>query len=223
MSPNVGPGKVSIDINEQQQGFNFRELFRYKKALTVSSIIGTVIGIVPGAGASIAGLLRYSTVKKMSNEPEKFGTGCVEGVIAAEAASGAVSGANILSLLTLGIPGNAAAAIFGAAFLLQGITPGPTIFVESGPPDVLNIYCYDGYQLLAYPFRCFCNECLCRNKEYTISYSATSHYIILYPWLILCKPKNVGCIHHACHRSHCLSDEKNRCPCSTNGSGIYFG
>ncbi|HKM40114.1 MAG TPA: tripartite tricarboxylate transporter permease [bacterium] len=129
----IGSGKVSMDIGEQREGFTFRELFRYKKALIVSSIIGTVIGIVPGAGASIAGLLGYSTVKKISNEPEKFGTGHVEGVIAAEAASGAVSGANILPLLTLGIPGNAAAAILGAAFLLQGITPGPTIFVDSGP------------------------------------------------------------------------------------------
>ncbi|GKX29690.1 C4-dicarboxylate ABC transporter permease [Vallitalea longa] len=98
----------------------------------ISSIIGVIIGIIPGTGASMASFLSYDVAKKISKKPEEFGEGSIEGVAAAEAANNAVTGATLIPLLTLGIPGDGAVAIMLGALMINGLTPGPNLFKEHG-------------------------------------------------------------------------------------------
>ena len=105
-----------------------------------SSVIGTIIGIIPATGSATASWISYNEAKRGSKCPEKFGTGIVDGVVASEAANNAVTGGALIPLLTLGIPGDACTAILMGALMLQGLTPGPTLFTDHG--DVMNsIYC----------------------------------------------------------------------------------
>jgi len=90
--------------------------------------IGTAIGALPGLGTTLAAFLSYAATKRFSKTPEKLGTGAPEGIAATESANSAVSGANLIPLLTLGIPGNLTAALLVGAFLIHGVTPGPLIF-----------------------------------------------------------------------------------------------
>ncbi|MCL5022935.1 MAG: tripartite tricarboxylate transporter permease [Nitrospirae bacterium] len=93
--------------------------------------LGSFIGGVPGAGATIASFVGYGIEKQVSKESDKFGTGMVAGVAAPELAANASTGGAMIPLLTLGIPGSAATAIMLGAFLLHGIQPGPQIFQNS--------------------------------------------------------------------------------------------
>ena len=99
----------------------------------VSSIIGTVVGIIPGTGASEASWFSYNTAKNMSKHPEEFGNGSVEGVAAAESANNAVCGATLVPLLTLGIPGDGCVAIMLSALMINGLNPGLSLFTTDGP------------------------------------------------------------------------------------------
>ncbi len=87
--------------------------------------IGSLIGIIPGIGTTVASYLSYTSTKKASKHPERFGKGAIEGVAAAEAGNNAVVGPNLIPLVTLGIPGNVAAALILGAFMIKGLTPGP--------------------------------------------------------------------------------------------------
>lgn len=93
-----------------------------------SSVIGSIIGIIPGLGSSVACFVAYGEEKRRSKHPELWGTGLVEGVAAPESANNAVSGPSMIPLLTLGIPGSTIAAILIGLFLVHGIPVGPTIF-----------------------------------------------------------------------------------------------
>lgn len=93
-----------------------------------SSVIGTVIGAIPGTGGDIACWVGYNEAKRWSKHPEEFGEGCPEGIAAPEAANNAVSGGALIPLLTLGIPGDAATAIMLGSLMMQGIIPGPLLF-----------------------------------------------------------------------------------------------
>ncbi len=95
-----------------------------------SSIIGSVIGAMPGLGASPAAFMAYSEAQRKSKKPDTFGKGNVEGVLAPEAANNATTGSAMIPMLTLGIPGDDVTAVIMGAFLIQGITPGPSIFFE---------------------------------------------------------------------------------------------
>lgn len=95
-----------------------------------SSGIGTFIGALPGLGSSTASFLAYGEAKRCSKNPEKFGKGSIRGIAAAESANNAVCGASMIPMLTLSIPGDDVAALLMGAFIIQGITPGPTIFFE---------------------------------------------------------------------------------------------
>ncbi|WP_298064744.1 tripartite tricarboxylate transporter permease [uncultured Cetobacterium sp.] len=97
-----------------------------------SSIIGVIIGAIPGTGASMASFLSYDRAKKSSKFPNEFGNGSIEGVAAAEAANNAVTGATLIPLLTLGIPGDGAVAILLGTLMVNGLTPGPNLFKEHG-------------------------------------------------------------------------------------------
>jgi putative tricarboxylic transport membrane protein len=96
-----------------------------------SSIIGFLIGIIPGAGATIASLIAYSVERSVSKTPEKFGKGAMAGLVAPETANNAASSGAMVPLLTLGIPGSAATAVLLGAFLLWGLRPGPLLMTQN--------------------------------------------------------------------------------------------
>ncbi len=104
------------------------EVLAHKVVAVRAFLIGTVIGAIPGLGSATAGFLSYSVTKQSARDPESFGTGDPRGIAASEAANSAVVGANLIPLLTLGIPGNIAAALLVSAFIIHGVQPGPLLF-----------------------------------------------------------------------------------------------
>jgi len=98
-----------------------------------SSLLGFFIGVLPGAGATIASFMSYAMEKKLSRTPEKFGTGVIQGVAAPEGANNAAAGGAMVPLLTLGIPGSGTTAVLLGALLIHGLRPGPLLFQSS--PD----------------------------------------------------------------------------------------
>jgi putative tricarboxylic transport membrane protein len=96
-----------------------------------SSVLGTIIGILPGVGATTASMLSYSEGVRWSKTPEKWGTGIPEGIIAPESAANAAANGALVPLLALGIPGSATTAVMLGAFVVHGIRPGPTLFTEN--------------------------------------------------------------------------------------------
>ena len=107
-----------------------KEMWSLKGVIARCSILGTVTGILPGAGATIASFLCYSEEQKISKHPEKFGTGCLEGIAAPESGNNAATGGSMVPLLSLGIPGGNAAAIMMSALVLKGVTMGPLLLVN---------------------------------------------------------------------------------------------
>lgn len=108
-------------------------------AIVRSGFLGVFIGVLPGLGATIATFLGYAEAKRASKHPERFGNGAIEGVAAAESANNAVTGAAMVPLLALSIPGDAVTAILLGAFLIQGVTPGPLIF-QTNPEVPYTVY-----------------------------------------------------------------------------------
>lgn len=106
-------------------------IFKHKMLLTRATIIGIIVGIIPGAGSSIASFIAYDDAKRISKHPEKFGTGLDEGVIASETANNAVVGGSLVPALTLGIPGNAVSAVLIGGLMVHGLKPGPALFTEN--------------------------------------------------------------------------------------------
>lgn len=108
-----------------------REILKYKMLTLRASIIGIIIGIVPGAGQSIASFIAYDDAKKSAKDPSHFGTGCPEGVLASEVSNNAVVGGSLVPAFTLGIPGNAVSAVLISGLMIHGLQPGPTLFQEN--------------------------------------------------------------------------------------------
>ncbi|MBT6037341.1 MAG: C4-dicarboxylate ABC transporter permease [Kordiimonadaceae bacterium] len=106
------------------------DIKRTWKDMAKSSVLGTFIGSIPGAGSDIAAFVGYSEAKRRSKTPEKFGTGQIEGVAAAESANNACSGGAMIPMLSLGVPGDAVTAILLGAFVIQGIQQGPMLYKE---------------------------------------------------------------------------------------------
>ncbi len=106
----------------------FKEVMSRQLDLIRASIIGVLVGILPGAGGSIANLVAYNEAKRASKYPEKFGTGITEGIIATEAANNGVVGGGMIPLLTLGVPGAPPDAVLYGALLIHGLRPGPELF-----------------------------------------------------------------------------------------------
>ena len=122
-----------------------RDYWKLRFVTLRSSLIGTLIGIFPGAGAIIAAYISYDISRRLSKEPEQYGKGSIEGVAAAEGAnSGSVGGA-MVPLLTLGIPGSATTAVLVGAMMIHKLTPGPQLFI-SNPGLIYGIF---GAMLLA--------------------------------------------------------------------------
>jgi len=98
-------------------------------------IIGFIVGVLPGAGGTIASILSYTMEKNLSKHPEEFGEGAIEGVAGPEAANNSDTAGALVPLLTLGLPGGAVTAVLLGAFVMYGIQPGPQLFKEH--PDVV--------------------------------------------------------------------------------------
>ena len=120
----VGGGSVSTKMP------TLREWWGIKWLLARCSVVGTLIGILPGAGATIASFLCYSAETKLSKHPERFGTGIIDGVAASETANNAATGGSMVPLLSLGIPGGNAAAVMMSALALKGVQLGPLLLVN---------------------------------------------------------------------------------------------
>ena len=104
-------------------------------ALWRGSVIGFFVGVLPGAGPTIASFICYTLERKVSKHPEKFGTGVIEGVAAPEGANNSAAGGAFIPMLTLGIPGSGVTAILLGALLLHGLRPGP-LLMETNPQFV---------------------------------------------------------------------------------------
>lgn len=100
-------------------------------AFVNGSLVGFFVGVLPGAGSTIASFVSYGIEKAVSKHPEKFGTGVVEGVAAPEAANNSETGGALVPLMTLGIPGSATTAILLAAFIMWGLRPGPLLIQDN--------------------------------------------------------------------------------------------
>jgi putative tricarboxylic transport membrane protein len=108
-----------------------RDVTRYWRTILRSGLIGTGVGIVPGVGEDVAAWSSYAAAKRASKEPELFGKGSVEGLMAAETGDNACVPGAVIPVLTLAIPGSAPAAVLMAAMIIHGIKPGPMIMVEN--------------------------------------------------------------------------------------------
>ncbi|WP_226575539.1 tripartite tricarboxylate transporter permease [Acuticoccus sediminis] len=108
------------------------EFFSHWKTIGRSAMIGSVVGMLPGLGVSLAAFLSYGAAKRADADPESFGKGNPKGIIATEAANSAVVGANLVPTIALGVPGNIAAALLVGAFMVHGIVPGPFMLTMHG-------------------------------------------------------------------------------------------
>ncbi|WP_370212923.1 tripartite tricarboxylate transporter permease [Roseovarius sp.] len=124
--------KVEDDVRSVRIGEAFRLAMRSKVNLIRSSVIGTLVGILPGAGGSVAGLVAYSEAKRTAKPHQKFGEGEPDGIMAVESANNATVGGGFIPTLVLGIPGTPPDAIVLGALLVQGVRTGPTMFQQSG-------------------------------------------------------------------------------------------
>ena len=119
-------------VKVEKEKTRFRDVLKYKMVLLKSSILGVFIGAVPGTGAAISSFLAYNEAKRTSKHPEEYGHGSEEAVVASESANNAVTGATLIPLLTLGIPGDTNTAVLLGALTMQGIAAGPQLFTQHG-------------------------------------------------------------------------------------------
>jgi putative tricarboxylic transport membrane protein len=128
----VASGEEHLKITGKVSGFRLREAVKIalvdKINLIRSSVIGTVIGILPGAGGAIAALVAYSEARRSSKSPDTFGKGNPSGIIASESSNNATVGGGFVPTLVLGIPGTPADAVVLGALLVQGVKTGPSLF-----------------------------------------------------------------------------------------------
>lgn len=125
-----------LQIEGKVSGFRLGEaigiMLANKINVARSSVIGTVVGILPGAGGSIAALVAYSEARRASNDPDSFGKGNPGGIIASESSNNATVGGGFIPTLVLGIPGTPADAVVLGALMVQGLKTGPSLFSEQG-------------------------------------------------------------------------------------------
>lgn len=143
-------------IKERQKAAEFtdkitltkKEIKKISPTIVRSWIIGNVIGILPGAGASIACFMGYNTARQFSKTKEEFGNGAIEGVAGSEAANNAVTGGSLIPMLTLGIPGESVTAVLMGGLIIQGLQPGPDLFV--GDTAIMTYTFFAGFVLIQF-------------------------------------------------------------------------
>lgn len=126
-------GKESVRKMQTFSGAlpSIKQLVGLNGVMFKSGLIGTIVGVIPGAGATIATFIAYNEAKRTSKTPDAFGKGCLEGVAAPEAANNGSVGGALVPLLTLGLPGSASTAVLIGALMLHGLAPGPELFKEN--------------------------------------------------------------------------------------------
>lgn len=129
--------KLNMNNKVSLETIKLIELIKHKWVLLKSAAIGTVIGILPGTGGSIASIVSYGEAMRSSKNKDNFGQGEEEGVVAPEAANNAAAGGAMIPTLVLGIPGSPTTAIILAALALQGLQPGPQLMTD----QPLMLYC----------------------------------------------------------------------------------
>lgn len=122
----------SVQALSKKDNLTLKEVKSCGKTIVKSSLIGSGIGAIPAAGPVIATFMAYNEAKRNSKNSENFGEGELEGIAAPEAANNAVTGAALIPMLTLGIPGSGIAATLMGALAIQGMSPGPMLFNEHG-------------------------------------------------------------------------------------------
>ena len=132
-------GKKGSVIEDQENLKKSRRLPPWKEMKTLfptmgrCSIVGTIVGIVPAAGAGVSSWICYSLGKRFSKHPEEFGHGALEGVASCETGNNAATGGALIPLITLGLPGSSVAAILLGGMMIHGLTPGASMFTEHAP------------------------------------------------------------------------------------------
>ena len=134
ITAHIPPPKCKDDTRITREDFKLMV-----RPMAIGSILGTCIGIIPGLGPTLGAFMGYDAAWRQSKRREEFGKGSVEGIAGAESGNNAVSGANLVPLLGLGVPGDVEAAILVGAFLIHDLTPGPLIFQEA-PQVVYGLY-----------------------------------------------------------------------------------
>ena len=131
-----GKPKPAIEAPQSEDPADRRvslaEYWACRYTIARGALIGTFLGAMPGIGSTAAAFMSYASAKRASDDPDSFGKGNLHGIAAAESANSAVVGANLIPLLTLGIPGSVSAALIISALMIQGIEPGPLLFQEQG-------------------------------------------------------------------------------------------
>jgi putative tricarboxylic transport membrane protein len=118
-------------VEQHAAGLTARELGEALPTIVKSGALGTIIGAIPGLGATLGAFIAYSEARRSQPRGETpVGRGSLRGVAAAEAGNSATNGSNLIPLVTLGIPGNVEAALFLGAFMIHGITPGPLLMQQ---------------------------------------------------------------------------------------------
>ena len=123
---------IPKDQAREDRSISWEEYWSCRFVNLRGAVIGALIGIVPGVGSTAAAFLSYGMTQKASKEPESFGKGNIQGIAAAESANSAVTGASMIPLFTLGIPGSINAALIISALMIQGLEPGPLLFENQG-------------------------------------------------------------------------------------------
>ena len=136
MSESSGSMQSAITVkdtgNPDDRRVTWKEYWSCRFTMLRGATIGTVLGALPGIGSTAAAFMSYAFTKASSKDPSSFGKGNIHGIAAAESANSAVVGANLIPLLTLGIPGSVGAALIISAFMIHGMQPGPLLFETQG-------------------------------------------------------------------------------------------
>jgi putative tricarboxylic transport membrane protein len=132
MEPSTPPDVLPVPKGFRNLLPTWEDMKKCRFAFVNGSVVGFLIGILPGAGSTIASFMSYGIEKAVSKHPEEFGKGAIEGVAAPEGANNAETGGALVPLLTLGIPGSGTTAILLAALILWGFKPGP-LFIQDSP------------------------------------------------------------------------------------------
>ena len=128
-----------IKVEISRDGLSLKEFWRHKFNMLRSSVIGTIVGIIPATGVGTASYIAYASARRNSKTPERYGKGILEGIAATESANNAVTGGALIPLLTLGVPGDIVTAIMLGALMIQGLAPGPLLFHDD-PTIVYGIF-----------------------------------------------------------------------------------
>src|SRR5713226_3334063 len=130
---NIGSIDEPWEMAQTKIGNVFRGMWTLTKRYPMQTLLGTAIGALPGAGADIAAWMSYAMSKRFSKEPEKFGTGHIEGIIEAGASNNSALAGAWIPALVFGIPGDSITAIVIGVLYIKGLNPGPTIFMNNAP------------------------------------------------------------------------------------------